>query len=187
MDKFFKYKNMNPWGKKLNDCAIRAVSAALQLKYDAVCQIFNRKCKINHGLVDRSGISLALVKHKLNKFFDIIEDADDVAWDKRPAEFEDLEFDPLIDADPDLGMTLSEFCMMYNGTGRYLVSLVHEDRIKNHGVNVGHIVYVNLKPGAGWFYDTWDCSSMVVEAFMRIRYIVDRDDPRSLLFKHNSI
>lgn len=183
MNSFFRLKNMNPWGKRIDDCAIRAVSAALQMKYNAVCKLFGKECKEGHGLAGKEGISLKLIKHRLSKFFDRVEDAFDTAWDKRPPEFEDVEFDPAIDADPDLGIDLDDFCDMYAGTGRYLVSLVPSRRMKVNGVNFGHIVYANLKPGCGWFYDTWDCSKMMVEAYMRVKYILNPEDPRSLLYR----
>ena len=76
----FKFKNMNPWGKKLEDCAIRAVSAALAMKYSAVCELFGKKCVPGTGMAGTEGIDLRLVKKRLGPFFDRVEDANDFGF-----------------------------------------------------------------------------------------------------------
>lgn len=183
---FFHRRNMNPWGSDIDDCAIRAVSAALWMKYDAVCRLFGKECVPGKGLAGSEGISLWLIKQKLGKFFDRIEDSFDLRWQDRPEEFKDLEFDPAFDSDPDLGLTLGEFCEAYSDQGRFLLALVPTqktghvtpERRKN-----GHIVYADLTPGRNWFMDTLDSSFMTVSAYMRVKGILSRKDPRSLLYK----
>jgi len=44
-------------------------------------------------------------------------------------------------------------------------------------------VYADLRPSEGFFYDTWDCGGMTVEAYMRVKGVVSPSDPRSLLYK----
>lgn len=178
-----KAVNLNPWGMKIGDCAVRAVSAALWMKYPAVCEFFGKKCVRGYGLAGREGIGLQDIKDSLGKFFDRIEDANEIDWSARPREFDDLRFDPAFDMSPDLGLTLDEFCDVYAGTGRYLVALVHNvspSEMSPERNRDGHIVYADLRPGKGFFLDTWNSGIMVVQAYMRIRAILDRKDPRSL-------
>lgn len=174
---FFVQKNMNPWGSDIGDCAIRAVSAALGMKYEAVCRFFGKKCRPGTGLVGVEGIGLEHIKRSLDPFFDRIEDAKDTRWENRPEEFKDMEFDPAFDGNPDLGLTLDEFCEAYKDTGRFLVAL------RVPGKRLGHIVYADLREGKNHFYDTWDCGEMVVRAYMRVKAILDPKDPRSLFHK----
>ena len=183
--RYWKKRNMNPWGRNIDDCAIRAVSAALWMKYQAVCEIFGKRCVPGVGLEGSEGIGLGLIKLKLGRFFDRVEDSFDLLWKNRPEEFEDMEFDPAFDADPDLGLTLQEFCAAYENQGRFLISLVPTqevgeitpERRKN-----GHIVYADLSPGRNWFMDTFDSSGMTVKAYMRVKNIWNMNDPRSLAY-----
>ena len=177
----FKRRNMNPWGKKLQDCAIRAVSAALMMKYPAVCKIFGRECEPGTGLAGREGIDLELVKKRLGPFFDRVEDANDLEFETRPPEFADMEYDPAFDESPDLGLSLDEFCDAYAGTGRYLIAVVPAT-VWDGRNSCGHVVYADLRPGRGFFYDTWDCGNRTVLAYMRVRSILNKNDPRSLLY-----
>ena len=175
--------NMNPWGKKIGDCAIRAVSAALAIKYPAVCQMFRRKCVPGLGLSGEEGIDLETIKRRLDRFFDRVEDANEISWKDRPPEFADMEFDPAFDLEPDLGLTLDEFCEAYRGTGRYLVALVHDVAKIEKGRNMaGHIVYADLRPGKNVFFDTWNCGGMIVETYMKVKAVLDFKDPRSLYY-----
>ena len=176
---FFRERNMNPWGKMIGDCAIRAVSSAIAMRYPAVCRLFGRKCRPGHGLVGPEGITLGRIKARLDRFFDRVEDAYDTSWKNRPEEFKDMEFDPEIDSDPDLGLTLDQFCEAYRGTGRYLVSLTYPES------KVGHIVYANLSPGKNYYFDTKPCGDMKVDAYMRVKKIVDINSPQSLFYGRN--
>ena len=183
----FRKRNMNPWGVNADDCAIRAVSAALWMKYEAVCRLFGKKCVPGKGLEGNEGIGLGLIKLKLGKFFDRVEDSFDLLWKNRPEEFKDFEFDPAFDVDPDLGLTLGEFCEAYADQGRFLVSLVPTARpgetVSAERRKNGHIVYADLTPGRNWFMDTWDSSDMTVKAYMRVKGILSRNDPRSLSYR----
>ena len=136
------------------------------------------------GLSGEEGIDLEMIKRRLDKFFDRVEDANEMSWQDRPPEFEDMEFDPAFDLEPDLGLTLDEFCDAYRGTGRYLVALVHDAATIEKGRNLaGHIVYADLRPGKNFFFDTWNCGNMVVEAYMKVKAALSKDDPRSLFYK----
>ena len=78
MSSRFRFRNMNPWGAKTSDCCVRAVAAALYMRYEAVCRLFRRKCVPGKGLSGREGISLDDVKKRLGPFFDRVEDANEI-------------------------------------------------------------------------------------------------------------
>ena len=65
----WKNLNMNPWKARIHDCAIRAVSLGLVMKYGSVCETFGRKCRKGVGLVGEEGIDLEDVKRKFREFF----------------------------------------------------------------------------------------------------------------------
>ena len=182
---FFVEKNMNPWGKMIGDCAIRAVSSAIAMKYPAVCRLVGKECRPGRRLVGNEGIGLEAIKKRLGNFFDRIEDASETSWENRPEEFRDMEFDPEIDSDPDLGLTLDQFCESYRDTGRYLVALVHGSKPKDGTSRIrdGHVIYANLSPGKNYFFDTLDCGKMIVYAYMRVVAILDVNSPQSLYYK----
>lgn len=177
----FRLGNMNPWGRLIGDCAVRAVSAALAMRYDAVCGLFGKKCQPGRGLVGNEGICLETVKRRLGRFFDKIEDAGETAFEARPPEFAGMEFDPAFDESPDLGLSLDEFCDAYTGTGRYLVAVVPPEVYAGRNSR-GHMTYADLRPGRGVFMDTWDCGRKTVLAFMRVKAVLSFKDPRSLYF-----
>lgn len=183
---YWKNINMNPWGKRIPDCAIRAVSLGLVMRYPFVCKAFGKECKRGYGLYGAEGIDLEMIKKRFGPFFDVIEDAKDTAYENRPPEFEDMEFDPLIDQDEDWGLTLEEFCDLYEGTGRYLVALntTHLERLLTKE-DAKHIVCCDLRPGKKSFADTWDSSWMRVECFMRIEKIWPTSRPESIWYLKN--
>lgn len=186
-DPYMVYYDANPWKTRhMNDCAIRSVKAAIGMKYAAVCEAFGRKCEPGRGLVGNAGISLDLIKRRFDRFFDVVEDAKDSAWENRPEEFDDMEFDPEIDGENVFGMTLDEFCEMYGGQGRFLVSMQANPDAKlpaQRDLKGGHIVFVDLrKDGDPKYYDTWNCGGCLVKAFMRVRGILKKTDPRSVYY-----
>ena len=181
---YWKNLNLNPWKKKIPDCAIRAISIGLVMKYESICEIFGKVCKPGYGLYGVEGIDLEDIKEKFGDCFDIIQAAKETAWEYRPEEFDDMPFDPLIDIDEDWGLTLEEFCDLYDGTGRYLVALntTHLERLLTKE-DAKHIVCCDLRPGKKSFADTWDCSWMQVECFMRIEKLWPIDRPESLWYQ----
>lgn len=179
---YFKELNFNPAKKRIPDCAVRAVSAALALRYSTVCRIFGKRFRPGYGLVGNEGIDLNDVKRRFDRFFDVVEDSRETSWEFRPDEFDDLEFDPVIDQDEDFGYTLGEFCEFYSGQGRFLVALTTDHKTRYlTGETSGHIVFCDLRPGKDCFVDTWDSSWMRVQAFMRVRKVWPPSDPNSLL------
>lgn len=50
--------NYNPWGRKIEDCAIRAIAAATGLDYRVVCKKLGYACKNGYGLTRKSGASI---------------------------------------------------------------------------------------------------------------------------------
>ena len=93
----FHKRNMNPWNKDIEDCAIRAVSAALWMKYETVCQIFGKECVPGIGLRGTEGINLKIIKHVLKNFF---------SRDVRQV----------------TKMTIGQFCEEHSGQGRFLIA-----------------------------------------------------------------
>ena len=181
---YFKELNFNPAKKRIPDCAIRAVTAGLAMRYSTVCRIFGKTYRQGYGLVGNEGIDLNAVKKRFDRFFDVVEDARETAWEMRPDEFDDMKFDPVIDQDEDFGYTLEEFCELYSGQGRFLVALTTDIKTRElTGETAGHIVFCDLRPGKDFFVDTWDSSWMRVQAFMRIEKVWPWSDPNSLLHK----
>lgn len=182
VSRYFRELNFNPAGKRIPDCAVRAVSAGLAMRYSTVCRIFGKKYRHGYGLVGEEGIDLNAVKRRFDRFFDVVEDARETSWELRPDEFDNMAFDPVVDQDEDFGYTLDEFCSLYEGQGRFLVALTTEHRTRYlTGETAGHIVFCDLRPGRNCFVDTWDSSWMRVQAFMRIEKIWPVSDPNSLL------
>lgn len=175
-------KNFNPWGKRIPDCGIRAVSAGLRMSYPFVCALFGKKYVPGTGLKGNDGLSLDSIKGKLDKFFDVVQDCRETAYDARPEEFKDMEFDPEIDGEESLGMTLNEFCDLYAGTGRYLVTLTNSAISREiNGHVFGHTVFCNLNdPNNPFFVDTEDWGDQLVTTFMRIDKVLSRKNPHSL-------
>lgn len=134
------------------------------------------------GAANDAGVDLEDVKRKFAPFFDVVEDAKDASWENRPEEFADVPFDPEFDLDEDFGYDLNDFCEMYRNQGMFLVALMNTDQVRQlTGEVEGHMVYCNLTPGNQYFVDTWDSSSLKVQAFLRIKKRWPWEDPDSLL------
>lgn len=113
------YANLNPWGKFINDCSIRAVSAATGLKYQEVCKRFGYSWKNGHGLIRDTGTTLDEAKSKFNEYFDVVEDFYE-DYDFVPDEMKGTDAEQeLIDFDNEqgigaaAGITLNEFVDMF--------------------------------------------------------------------------
>ena len=181
---YFRELNFNPFRKRLPDCAVRAVCAGLKLRYARVCRELGVPFKVGKGMDTDAGIDLEDIKRKFAPYFDVVEDAKEASWENRPEEFADMPFDPEFDLDEDLGIDLNDFCEIYRNQGMFLVALTNTDEVRQlTGEVVGHIVYCNLTPGSQYFIDTWDSSSLMVQAFMRIKKRWEWSDPDSLLYK----
>jgi hypothetical protein len=149
--KYFREFNFNPWGANVDDCAIRAIVAALGMDYRVVCKTLGVSWKHGKGLIRDSGIDLDLIKQKFDSYFDIVEDFADTY--EIPQELiDDPEFDNSIFFSGDLadgdfgvsGLTLEEFIDMYKNQGRFLVGLSPNPNAKNETARSGgHIVMVN--------------------------------------------
>lgn len=66
--------SFNPWGKRISDCSIRAISAATGLDYRVVCKMLGYAWKNGYGLIRERGASMKHIKQVFNDYFDIIED-----------------------------------------------------------------------------------------------------------------
>lgn len=113
------YANFNPWSTRLNDCPIRAVSAAIGLKYQEVCKRFGYSWKNGYGLIRDTGATLDEIKSKFNEYFDIVEDfyedyyfvPDEMKG--TDAEKELIDFDDENGIGATAGITLNEFVDMF--------------------------------------------------------------------------
>jgi hypothetical protein len=188
--KFFYEYNANPWKQRLNDCVPRALSIGLRMKYDAVCDALKLKCKDGVGFEGKSSIgkSLPAIRRRFRNFFDgeVVDAEEELNWKNRPKEFADLEYDPEFDENPDLGFTLNEFIETNkdndNLKGRYLVGLTTPHILIKHGLynEVHHMVFVKLNGDKSYFVDTRDSGFLNVVAYLKIKYVLNRKDPRSL-------
>jgi len=166
--RYFKFYNANPFGKALPDCAIRSTSLGLNIPYAEVCKRLHCRFKDGQGLVRDTGVDLYKIQDTFDKYFEEVENFDSEL--NRPPEFDDF-VDPFYDTgefeDISNQPTLEEWIEQYEGTGPYLVSLDSPKR------DSGHLVYVCTNTPC--FYDTWDCSKLHVDAFMRIKGIRDNE------------
>lgn len=181
--------NFNPWKKRnVDDCAIRSISAATGLDYREVCKRLGVAWKNGQGLIRKTGIDLNDVKHIFNEYFDIIEDyVDDFAF--VPDEFKDstendelLAFELQNGIDPtSSGLTVEDFIEQFKDQGAFLVGCVSNPNATNINARKegGHLVYVDCRRGAErqGFYDTWDSSEMLVDAYMRVKHREPKDSP----------
>lgn len=120
-------------------------------------------------------------------YFDIVEDYYD-NYDFVPDEFVGSEEDAEIQAmdlkfgiDPISQTTLDEFIEDFKNQGVFLVSLAGNPKAKHNaskGRECGHIVCVQCVPGKRQgFIDTWDCSEMLIDAYMRVKNREPVDSP----------
>lgn len=179
--KFFSY---NPWGAKIGDCAIRAICAAIGLRYELVCKELGVSWKRGKGLIRDTGIDLELIKSKFDEYFDKVED---YAEELPPELLDDPAFtraqvlDAALGVDEETaGITLAEFLELYRGQGTFLVGLVGNPDAENPNARKGgHIVCAKCFKGKQPFaIDSWRSEEMIVDAFMRVKKTIPKDDPR---------
>ena len=190
--------NYNPWGKWIDDCAIRAISGATGLDYRVVCKILNVKWKAGYGLIRKCGINLNDIHHKFKKYFDRVEDygfamkyvPDEMQGSIEDQQIKDIEAQLGIDYDTS-GDTLNDFCDIYAGQGRFLIGLIGNPNAKSKipaikDPHMGHLVYANLRPNARkqGFIDVFDSGEMCVDCYMRVAHTEPIDSP--LHYKFNT-
>lgn len=172
---FIKF-NFNPWKKHIDDCAIRAISGATGLDYRVVCKKLGVSWKTGYGLIRKIGIDLEDVKQVFNSYFDIIEDFGE-NFDFVPDEFKNSHvndemrhFDLANNISHDSsGSTLNDFINEFRNQGLFIVSCVGNPNAKNKVARRGgHLIYVSCKGKQQGFFDTWDSSEMLVDAYMRV-------------------
>lgn len=188
-----KIFSFNPWKKNIGDCAIRAVVAAIGMKYELVCKEFGVSWKRGYGLIRDTGIDLEDIKQTFDEYFDVVEDFNE----ELP---QDLMDDPAFAQarfmnaalgieDNCSGITLAEFLDLYRGQGTFLVGLVSNPDAKSAACkrpNAGHIVCAKCLRGKdGYAFDTWDSSELLVDSFMRVKKKIPKDDPRHWIFDYD--
>lgn len=171
------YANFNPWNRRLQDCSVRAISAATGLKYQEVCKRLGYAWKNGHGLIRETGASLDSIKSKFDEYFDIVEDfyddyyfiPDEMQGTKQAQDL--IDFDDKEGISPISGITLNEFVDMFKGQGTFLVSLEGNPDAKRPAARSGgHVVCVKCNPKfKQGFIDIWDSGEMLVDAYMRIK------------------
>jgi hypothetical protein len=137
----FKKRNYNKWGNNINDCAIRSISAGLEMDYEVVCKKFEQyykkrhkkshkkstdefKCKKGYGLVTNEGVDLEHIKGAFDKYFDVVHDftenisIDDIRNSSKDMDDEDFIDVDLFDDEMEIdsfssGITLDEFLSVY--------------------------------------------------------------------------
>lgn len=186
MSRYFRKFNFNPWGKHIDDCAIRAITGATGLDYRIVCKMLGQKYRDGHGLDHDLGIDLDDIKEKFNSYFDIVEDFNDNVIPPDDI-LNDPEFDMgLYLTNPEKynvsGVTLEEWIDMYKGTGNYIVGLVGNPDATNptaQSEDDGHIICVSAgKNNKPYFIDTWDSSEMYVDSWMRVSRPEPKQSPK---------
>lgn len=175
MSPYFYKCNYNPWKKKINDCAIRSVSAALNMSYVEVCKAFHVAWKNGYGLIRDTGIDLDDIKQTFDEYFDSVTDFnEDLPKDAKMQAMDDemtkFDADNGIDS-ASSGITVNEFIDMHRGEGLFLVGCITPDHDRD-----GHIVYVNTN--ALRFVDTFDCGDFIVDAWLHIKQRLTKGDPR---------
>jgi hypothetical protein len=199
----FKRINYNKWGKNIDDCAIRSISAGLGMDYEVVCKKLEQyykkrhkkstdkfKCKRGYGLVTDEGVDLEYIKGAFDRYFDVVHDftekmsMDDIrnsSKDMGDEDFIDVDmFDDEMEIDSfSSGITLDEFLSVYmRGQGNFLVGLVANKDAENRlcRQTEGHIVFGStLKGKVPFFVDTWNCGEMLVDSYMRIKKTVPKE------------
>ena len=58
LEKPIKFFSFNPWKAHVGDCAIRAVVAAIGMRYELVCKELGVSWKKGRGLIRDTGIDL---------------------------------------------------------------------------------------------------------------------------------
>ena len=184
LEKPVRYFNMNPWKKRIPDCSIRAICAAIGMRYELVCKELGVSWKKGHGLIRDTGIDLNKIKETFDPWFDIVEDYTE---ELPPEMMEEPAFAQAKFMDAALGLeeeytgiTLADFLELYNGQGTFLVGLVGNPRAKNPQCREGgHIVCARCWKGKPPFaIDTFDSSEMIVDSFMRVKKTIPKDDLR---------
>lgn len=72
LEKPIKMFSFNPWKAKVGDCAIRAIVAAIGMRYELVCKELGVSWKRGKGLIRDTGIDLDKIKSTFDSYFDIV-------------------------------------------------------------------------------------------------------------------
>ena len=171
--RYFKRYNANPYGAQIPDCAIRAVSAGLNMPYQTVCRRLGLSWKGGHGLIRNCGVMLESIHDAFGEYFKFVQYVEGVKdFDSRNAMLKDLMKDPDFDAslmgldndfqDKESTLTLDRFMEEYDGQGDFLVGLYNE-------TGEGHIVCAFCSKDPPFFVDTWDCGNLKVDCIMQIK------------------
>lgn len=184
LEKPIRYFNMNPWKKRIPDCSIRAICAAIGMRYELVCKELGMSWKKGYGLIRDTGVDLKKIKETFDPWFDVVEDYTE---ELPPEMMEEPAFAQAKFMDAALGLeeeytgiTLADFLELYNSQGTFLVGLVGNPYAKDpHCRKGGHIVCARCWKGRDpYAIDTFSSSEMIVDSFMRVKKTIPKDDPR---------
>lgn len=152
--KWLKF-NANKWGKDAPDCAIRSLVMAIEMDYEKICNQLDVAYDAETGYTNDQGIDLYDLRAKFSTYLGEVNDALDTADDPITA---------FLNA-PTLESWLDDHA---TDSCRYLVYLDDDSQMDG-----GHIVYANCKdPTKPYFVDTYDCSKMPVQAWIKVKKTV---------------
>lgn len=185
--------NFNPYKAHIDDCAVRAITAALGMRYELVCKQLGVSWRKGSGLIRSSGITLDVINSRFDEWFDVVQefsgDYDSMPDDlKNDPEFQDLESLSITMGinNYTTGITLNDFCEMFAKQGIFLVGLAPNPNSRNGYCRRegGHIVCAKClkKYSVGYFIDTWDSGDMLVDSWMRVSKVIPPEDPRHWVF-----
>ena len=163
MSKYIKI-NQNPFGKKIGDCAIRAVSLGTNTPYEEVCKMFGKKFKKGLGLDDDGvdPVHLYRFAEKYGTLHSVWFDMQYINWayKNKPYEYKFKE------------RTLKEFCNKM--TGQYILCLRPElnfkaDVLREWSRGMLHTIYCNASKNE--YYDRMDNDPRDMKVFWVYRII----------------
>ena len=184
LEKPVRYFNMNPWKKRIPDCSIRAICAAIGMRYELVCKELGVSWKRGYGLIRDTGVNLDKIKETFDPWFDVVEDYTE---ELPPEMMEEPAFAQAKFMDAALGLeeeytgiTLVDFLKLYRGQGTFLVGLVGNPHAKDpYCREGGHIVCARCWKGREpYAIDTFNSQEMLCDSFMRVKKPLDLSDPR---------
>jgi len=157
--------NFNPFGENIGDCMIRAVSAAIMMRYECVCGRLGYRFKDGRGLERQTGANLhRIMASSLKRYFE-------------PADRDALMIHP--------GMTLRSFIDVASstvpakGSGQGLYVVFAADPKSG----TGHAIYVCAgQNGDRFFIDTFDSADYVVGSALKVKHQVGKNNPERLKY-----
>lgn len=181
----FYMKNFNPWAVSKGDCAIRALSAALAMKYVDVCRNLNVRFKNGVGMM-KDGVQtlITVPKSPLARYFDSPRLLRANGMRPAPGELRGMQRMPK----SEVRVNVNDFCEAAAKARPDEIFVVlcmgnpssYSPDISGGNENEGHVVAVFAERNHPYFVDTWDCGDMLVYAYMRVKRQVAKNSPERI-------